>query len=290
MRSSEEVAEAGTVQIGAAVDGDPGPGLRNLRELSPRRPSFVHRIYSVWFRHVRVYSKNLISNALPPFLEPLIFLVGLGLGLSQYVPAMEGVPYIEYLASGLMITAAMFTAAFECSFGTYIRLEFDKVYDGMLGSPITANDLLIGEILWAGTKGFVFTLSVLIITAAFGILPLGATLIAPFVGFLTGTMFGVIGFLMTSLVANINQFNFFFSGFISPMFFFAGVVFPVENLPVAIRPISEILPLTHPVRIVRGFAMGEYDPVMLLDLAYMIAVTFGIGWWGITRLKRKLID
>ena len=270
--------------------GSGPPPRAEARELTPVRPSLAHRIYSVWYRHVRVYSKNLISNALPPFLEPLIFLVGLGLGLSQYVPAMQGVPYIEYLASGLMITAAMFTAAFECSFGTYIRLEFDKVYDGMLGSPISADDLLVGEILWAGTKGFVFTLSVLIVTAAFGILPLGATLIAPIIGFLTGTMFGVIGLLITSTVANINQFNFFFSGFISPMFFFAGVVFPVDNLPPIVRPISEILPLTHPVRVVRGFAMGELEAIMLFDVAYMILVTVAVGWWAIHRLKRKLID
>ncbi|MFW5806665.1 MAG: ABC transporter permease [Spirochaetota bacterium] len=255
-----------------------------------RRPSPVHRLYSVWFRHVRVYSKNLISNALPPFLEPLIFLVGLGLGLSRYIGIMEGLPYVEYLASGLMMTTAMFTAAFECSFGTYIRLEFDKVYDGMLGAPITANDLLVGEILWAGTKGFIFSLSVLIIVGVFGILPVDRLLVAPLIGFLTGTMFAVLGFLVTSWVKNINQFNFFFSGFISPMFFFSGVVFPVENLPAIVRPISEALPLTHPVRMTRAFASWDFGPILWWDLAYMLVLTVGVGAFAVHRLRRTLIQ
>jgi lipooligosaccharide transport system permease protein len=269
---------------------EPRTGYSNHRELTGGRPSIVHRLYSVWFRHVRVYSKNLISNALPPFLEPLIFLVGLGLGLSRYIGVMEGLPYVEYLASGLMMTAAMFTAAFECSFGTYIRLEFDKVYDGMLGAPITADNLLVGEILWAGTKGLVFSLSVLIIVGVFGIRPVGQMLLAPLVGFLTGTMFGALGFLVTSWVSNINQFNFFFSGFISPMFFFSGVVFPVDNLPAVVRPISEALPLTHPVRVTRAFSTGEFDPILWWDLAYMVLLTIGVGAWSIRRLRRKLVQ
>lgn len=261
-----------------------------IRVAAHRRPSLPTRLFSVWFRHVRVYSRHIISNALPPFLEPLIFLVGIGLGLGQYINQMDGFPYLEFLGSGLLMTAAMFTAAFECTFATYIRLEFDKVYDGMLAAPITANNLLVGEMLWAGTKGFVFSFSVMIIVVAFGVLPLPGVLIAPFVGFLTGTMFAALGFLITSFVTSINHFNFFFSGLISPMFFFSGVVFPVENLPAVVRPISEVLPLTHSVRITRGFALGNIEPIMLLDLAYIVVFTFAVGWIAIHRLKKKLID
>ena len=131
-------------------------------------PPFSHRIYAVWYRHMRVYTKNLITNGFPPFLEPLIFLSAIGLGLGKYVTEMGGVPYIKFLASGLLVTAAMFTAAFECSYGTYIRLEFDKAYDSMLAAPITVNNLLVGEILWAGTKGMFFSTAVLVVITIFG--------------------------------------------------------------------------------------------------------------------------
>ena len=253
-------------------------------------PPLWNRVGSVWYRHARVYSQNLLSNALPPFLEPLIFLVGIGLGLGQFIGRMDGVPYIEYLASGLLVTTAMFTAAFECSFGTYIRLEFDKVYDGMLAAPITVTNLLVGEILWAATKGLVFSLTVLIIASLFGILnPLTAAL-TPIVGFMTGAMFGAFGLVATSLVGNISQFNFLFSGFLSPMFFFCGVVFPISRLPTVVRPFAEFLPLTHPVRLARAIALDRYDPIIIWDIGYILAVTLGLTVIAVVRLRRRLLN
>jgi len=271
----------------ADIDGDTETTVVRVPVTEPR---FFSRIISVWYRHVRVYSRHLISNALPPFLEPLIFLIGIGLGLGKYIDTMDGFPYLEYLASGLLMTAAMFTASFECTFGTYIRLEFDKVYDGMLASPLTAKNLMVGEMLWAGTKGFVFTISVLIVVTAFGTVPIGWSLVTPFVGFMTGVLFGALGLLITSFVKSINHFNFFFTGLLSPMFFFSGVVFPVENLPAAIRPISEVLPLTHPVRLTRSLALGQENPLWWFDLLYMVAFIVLVGWIAIWRLEKKLID
>lgn len=260
---------------------------RAHRHLPPR---FFHRVYSVWLRHVRVYSRNLISNALPPFLEPLVFLVGIGLGLGGFISEMEGLPFIQYLASGLLVTAAMFTAAFECTFGTFIRLEFEKVYQGMLGSPITASNLIVGEMLWAGTKGFTFTLSVSLVIAAFGILPPARIIIAPFIGFLTGLMFACLSLLITSYVKTINHFNFYFSAFISPMFFFSGVVFPIENLPAVTRPVTEALPLTHSVRLVRAFAFLEFEAIHAWDAAYIVLFIGIVGSMALVRLQKRLID
>ncbi len=257
---------------------------------SLRYPPLWNRVGSVWYRHLRVYSQNLISNALPPFLEPLIFLVGIGVGLGQFIGRIDGVPYIEYLASGLLVTTAMFTAAFECSFGTYIRLEFDKVYDGMLAAPITVTNLLVGEVLWAATKGLVFSLTVLIIASVFGILNPATAALAPIVGFMTGAMFGAFGLVATSIVNNISQFNFLFSGFLSPMFFFSGVVFPISRLPAVVRPLAEVLPLTHPVRLARAIALDRLEPIIVWDVAYMLIVTVGLTILAIVRLRRRLVD
>jgi lipooligosaccharide transport system permease protein len=238
---------------------------------------------------MRVYTRNLFSNALPPFIEPIIFLAGIGLGLGAAVGPMEGIPYIRFLALGLLMTAAMFTSAFEMSYGTYIRLVFEKVYDSMLGAPLTAMDIMVGEILWCGTKGAVFTLSVLIICLLSGALQAGWVIAAPVIGFLTGVMFAVLSLLVTTLVSNINNFNFFFSGFLSPMFFFSGVVFPLSNLPSWLRPVAEAVPLTHPVRLVRGLS-GGLLPIHLWDLAYIVGFTVLVGWIALLRMRRKLIE
>ena len=153
-------------------------------------PPLVKRLYGVWFRHVRVYTRHLLSNGFPPFLEPLIFLAGIGLGLGKYITdPVEGQQYIEFLSIGLLVTASMWTAAFECSFGTFIRLEFEKVYDGMLAAPITADNLIVGEMLWAGSKGFFFSFAVLCVLSLFGVVPLPQALAAPFVGFGNAFMF-----------------------------------------------------------------------------------------------------
>lgn len=254
-----------------------------------RIPSQATRIGAVWYRHYRVYVKNIFSNALPPFIEPLVFLAGIGLGLGIFIKEMDGIPYLQFLASGLLVTAAMFTAAFEMSFGTYIRLMFDKVYDGMLGAPLTARDLMLGEILWCGSKGAIFTGSVMLICLALGALPIGPVLFAPIVGFLTGILFAVLSLLVCTLVDNINNFNFFFSGFLSPMFFFSGVVFPISNLPAWMRPLAEIVPLTHPVRLIHGLSRG-LGLIHLWDLAYILIFTFLIGWLAIHRISKRLID
>ena len=151
-------------------------------------PGFFHRIYSVWYRYARVYVNNIFSNAFPPFFEPLIFLAGIGLGLGTYITSMDGMPYIKFLASGLLVTTAMFTAAFECTYGTFLRLEYDKVYDGILAAPISVKNLIFGEILWASTKGFFFSAAVLFIISLFGIVSTPFSLLVPIVGFVTGFM------------------------------------------------------------------------------------------------------
>ncbi|MCU0916583.1 MAG: ABC transporter permease [Planctomycetes bacterium] len=253
-------------------------------------PSLSRRLYSVWYRHVRVYTKNLLSNGLPPFLEPLLFLAGVGLGLSKYITqSMEGLSYIEFLGTGLLVTAAMFTAAYECTFGTFIRLEFEKVYDGMLAAPITVNDLIIGEIIWAGTKGVFFTFAVLCVLTAFRIVRLPEGLLTPLVGFITGVMFATLSLWVTSFVKTIQHFNFYLTGVLSPMFFFSGVVFPVSNLPSSVRFAAEIMPLTHCVRLARAVCIGQYPPGLLLSLAYAVVFTVLTGWLAIRRLRRRLI-
>jgi lipooligosaccharide transport system permease protein len=256
-----------------------------------RYPPLRWRLYSVWYRHMRVYTRNLLSNGFPPFVEPFIFLVGIGLGLGNYITEpIGGVKYIEFLGTGLLVTTAMFTSAFECSFGTFIRLEFEKVYDGMLAAPITVNNLIVGEMLWAGSKGLFFSFAVLCILSAFKIVTLPYGLLAPLVGFLTGVMFAALSLLVTSFVKTINHFNFYFTGFISPIFFFSGVVFPIKNLPAPVRPLAEIVPLTHSVRLVRSVCTNNYKPVLLLDLLYIAIFILVVGYFAIRRLRKRLVN
>jgi lipooligosaccharide transport system permease protein len=256
-------------------------------ECSP--PPLPKRLASVWYRHMRVYTRNLVSNGLPPFLEPIIFLVGIGLGLGRYIAEMDGMPYLVFLATALPVTSAMFTSAYECTFGTFVRLEYQKAYDGMVAAPVTVTDLFVGELLWAGTKGLFFSACVVLVMALFGALPLPAGLVALPIGFLTGTMFGALSLVVTAFVRNINHFNFYFTGLLSPMFFFAGTVFPLESLPRVLRLFAELLPLTHPVRLTRSLITGRPSAVLWADLAFLLVATALAGWYGIRRLRARIV-
>ncbi|PKM78179.1 MAG: ABC transporter [Firmicutes bacterium HGW-Firmicutes-15] len=256
-----------------------------------RPPSGWNRITSVWHRHERVYNSNFISNAFPPLLEPLIILAGLGIGLGSYIQTMGTMSYTLFLASGIIVTSSMYTAAFECTYGTFIRLEFDHVYDGMLGAPISPTNLILGEILFAGTKGFIFALAVLIITWLTGIIDYPLSIIAAFIGFICGIMFGTLSMWITSCVKNINHFNFYFTGLLSPMFFFSGSVFPIENLPPAMQWVAEATPLTHVVRLARAFCVADQlGWYLMTDLLYCGIFILITGWLAVRGLKKRLVD
>ncbi len=254
-------------------------------------PSVYKRIYSVWYRHFKVYSKNIISNGFPPFLEPIIFLAGIGVGLGKYIVSMDNMPYIGFLAIGLPLSSAMFTASFECTFGTFIRLEYAKVYDGILTGPVSVSDLFMGEVLWSGTKGFFFATIVLFVFFILNTIPfsIGIALLLPIMGFVTGVMFSVIALLFTTFVKDINHLNFYITGFLSPVFMFSGVIFPVKNLPPFLQNIVEIFPLVHIVKIVRAVYGQNYSPYLFFDVFYCIIFTFIIGYFAIKRFKKRIL-
>ena len=262
--------------------------------INSQPPSLLRRLYSVWYRHFRVYTKHIISNAFPAMFEPLIFLAAIGIGLGMFVESINGIPYVEFLASVIVIPTAMYTAAFECSFGTFIRLEFDKVYDGMLAASISIYDLFIGEIIFAGTKGCFFsTIVLLVITMAgipLNIQPAYTSIIIPLAGLLTGLMFGAFSLFITSYVDTINHFNFYFTGFLTPLFFFSGIVFPLDRLPYSLQLVAETLPLIHSVEIVRGLYFNTFQIRFIYDLLYILIFTLIFSFWAVKRLEHKIIQ
>jgi lipooligosaccharide transport system permease protein len=253
-------------------------------------PSIFKRIFSVWYRHYRVYVQNIISNGFPIFMEPLFFLFAFGIGMTKYITDMGGVSYLTFLASGLLITPAMYTASYECTFGTFIRLEYEKVYDGMLASPLSYKDLVIGEILFSGTKGLFFSFCIMLVIVPFGLISIPWALIAPLCGLFTGLMFASVSLIITAFVTNINHFNFYFTGFLTPMFFFSGTVFPIENIPLNFRWIAELFPLTHTVRIARAFCIESFNINLIFDLIYTIIFIIITGLLAVILLRRRLID
>jgi lipooligosaccharide transport system permease protein len=246
-------------------------------------------LYGVWYRHVQVYRETLWANSLPPILEPLLFFSAIAFGLGPYLPGFEGMPYRAFISSGIVATSAMFTGAFETTFGTFIRLVFQRTYDSMLGTHLEVSEMFTGELLFTATKGFAFSAVVMLVTAAFGVRLNAWCALVPLVGAATGYMFGALGLVVCSYVRTINNFNFFLTGVISPMFFFSGTFFPIRGIHPALDVISRVMPLTHAVELSRALYKAHFSAAIAWSLSALILYIVVLHGIAIRRMRRRVI-
>ena len=235
--------------------------------------SLPHAI-AVWQRNAAMYRRTWKLNLLPNFFEPLLYLLSIGIGVGSYVTQMEGMSYVQFLAPGLVAVAAMNGASFEVTYNTFVRLNYEKTYDSMLTTPIQPEDLLFGEVLWAVTRACIYGACFYAVITALGLAPLPSSLAALLVLPLAGLLFAAIGIAFSLRVVTIDLFNFYFTLFLTPLFLFSDIFFPLkERLPGAWLWLAEALPLVHPVRLARATFRGELSPILAWDVFYVVALS-----------------
>ncbi len=247
------------------------------------------RVLAVWKRFRRVYFKSLLANMLPPVLEPLFFILGLGVGLSAYLGLVDGVQYSVFLAPGMMAISPMWSASFETTYGTYMRMEYEHIYDAILASPVSFGEMILGEVLWVSSKSAAFSLVVVAVTALFGLVHSWWALLVPLAGFVTGTIYALMGIIVTSKVREISNFNFYMTGILTPQFYFCGAVFPLDQLPSFLRSISYIVPLTHVVELMRSFCLADFHAGLLLNAAVCLLWVAVLWPLAYRFLKRRIV-
>ncbi len=230
---------------------------------------------AVWCRNASMYSRTWKWNLLPNFFEPVFYLTAVGIGVGAYIQEMGGMPYVAFLAPGLVCVSAMNGASFEVTYNVYVRLTFEKSYDAMLTTPIEPDDVLAGEILWALTRASIYGGSFFLIVVAFGLAPLPHSLLAIPVLMLTGLLFASIGMAFSVNVYTIDYFSFYFTLFLTPLFLFSDVFFPLdERLTPIWQWVAECLPLLHPVRLARAAFSGNASlPLVTWDLTYIVGLS-----------------
>ena len=249
-------------------------------------------LFGVWYRHVRVYCKTLLANITPPILEPLFFFTAVALGLGSYLAgerSFDGLPYSTFVASGLIAASPMFTAVFETTFGTFVRLMFQKTYDAMLGTHLRLSEVFVGEMLFCATKGAVFATVVLLITMVFGVRPTGWCVLVPVIGFLTAYLFAAIGLIVTSYVKLITNFSFFTSGVITPLFFFSGTFFPIRGHYAWLDVVSFLVPLTHPIELCRALFKADLNGTTAWHLLALAAWIAACHLLALRRMRRRVL-
>ena len=252
------------------------------------RLSVPHAL-AVWQRNASMYRRTWMWNILPNFFEPVLYLVSIGIGVGAYISTMRGMPYIEFLAPGLLCVAAMNGASFEVTYNIFVRLTYEKAYDAMLTTPIEPDDILCGEVLWAITRAMIYGGCFFIILMVAGLAPLPQALLTLAVIPLAGLLFACIGVAFSLRVPAIDQFSFYFTLFLTPLFLFSDIFFPLEErLSGRWLWVAEALPLLHPVRLARGAFAGQFSNVLFWDLAYILVVSAILFAWARRAVHTRL--
>jgi lipooligosaccharide transport system permease protein len=253
-------------------------------------PELSYRVWRVWRRDFDVFMKTWKVNFFPPLLEPIFYLLALGFGPGTLVKRIEGMPYAQFIAPALISISMMYSSFFECTYGSFVRMYFQKTFDAIITTPVSIEEVIAGEILWGASRSLISAMIVLGVVEVFGLIrsPL-ALLILP-LAVLSGLMFSAIAMCFTSLAPNIDFFNYPGFLFITPMFLLSGTFFPLAQLPWGVQLIAQaFLPLTHTVNLARGLILGELDQSSLISLCWIIAVTVVFFILSINLMRRKLI-
>ena len=251
------------------------------------------RFVRVWQRNFVVYRKTWKIGFLPPLLEPLFYLAAFGAGLSVMVGrvnyAGNDISYTAFIAPALIAINIMQSAFFETTFSSFVRMFYQKTFDGMLATPLSVDEVITGELLWGATKSAIGTVLMMLVLSAFGLLHYpGAILLVP-IAFLGGLAFACAGMICTAIVPTIEVFNLPIFLFITPMFLFGGTFFPLTNLPAWAQVVAQTLPLTHLVELCRGVALGGFRGGLFYSFLYLslwIAFFFPLA---IVLMRRHLI-
>ena len=238
-------------------------------------PRLTYRVWKVWHRNFDVFTKTIKVNFLPSLLEPILYLLAFGFGLGGFIPSIQDQSYIGFIAPALVAISVMNGSFFECTFASFVRMYFQKTFDAIVATPVSVEEVVAGELLWGATRATFNTTIVLAVVAAFGLIssPL-FLLVIPF-AFFGGLMFASIAMCFTSVAPNIDFFNFPSFLFLTPMFFLCGTFFPLTSLPLAAQGVAlAILPLTHVVNVIRGLVSGHLEPILGLNPAALIAISF----------------
>lgn len=220
----------------------------------------VKRAFRVWQRHLTVYTKLYKSSFALNFVEPILYLSALGLGLGAYVGKIHGVSYIEFIAPGIIASSAMFAAIYECTYGTYVRMTFQKTFDAILATPINIDDLIAGELMWGATKSILYGTTIAVVISALGLVHSPMIILIIPVLFLSGLIFSELSVVVASIIPGIDSFNYFYTLVMTPMFLFSGIFFPIDTLPVIVRTIAFFTPLYHFVNVCRSLSDGHLAP------------------------------
>ena len=258
---------------------------RPMRRLEPAA------IAGVMSREVANFGTYWKGTTFSSLLEPIVYLLAFGLGLGSTVIAngVEGLSYVEFVGTGMVATAVIFSSALPAMFGTFVKHRFQRTYDAILAAPVDVEELVTAETLWISLRAGVYGCFPLLVSFAFGLDPTWGMLLVPFFAFITAIGFGSFGIAVAGTVGKIDQFNYVTTLVITPLFLVAGTFFPINQLPEGFQVLAQFNPLYQLVELVRGAAFG-FEAVDVLRVLALLGFGFAMWRLAVRQMTRRLVD
>jgi lipooligosaccharide transport system permease protein len=250
-----------------------------------KTPSY--RSLRVWQRNRDVFFKLWHTEVPGFFAEPVLILLAMGVGLGTYV--VLGSSYLEFIAPGILAAYAMFSSASECTYGSFVRMKYQRTFDAIIATPVNMEDVVAGEVFWGATRSLLTTCAILIVISAFGLVHSPWALLTIPLSIAAGLMFSSIALVVTSISPTIYTFNYFFTLFITPMFFFSGVFFPLSAFSSTVQRLCWISPLTPVANLSRALVSGHPGEGAWWGLAIVFGITAIFFPLSLYLMRRRLL-
>jgi lipooligosaccharide transport system permease protein len=240
-------------------------------------------------RHLQVFRRTWRHSIMFNVIEPLLYLGAMGFGLGALVQQVDGMSYIQFIAPGMVALSAMYAATFECTYGTFVRLHYQKTFQALLAGPITVNNVILGEMLYGTLKSVLFGSVILMVITALGQVHSLQALAIPLVLVVTGAVFAVLALWYTAVITSIDYLNYYITLVILPFLLFGGLYFPANSLPVWVQAANWLNPLYHSVVICRALVLGQGSGQLVIHLLILVGMGAAALPFPLRLMKKRLI-
>ena len=244
----------------------------------------------VLVREIINFSSFWRSATFSSTVEPTIYLLAFGFGFGTLVGTINGFDYVEFVGTGTVATAVLFSSAFPAMFGTFVKYQFQRTYDAILAAPVSTEELVTAEVLWIATRAGVYGCVPMIVAVFFGLDPQWGMLTVPFIAWLSGLGWACFGIMVAGFAKSFENFNYVVSAVLTPLFLVAGTFFPLDDFPEWIQALAKLNPLYWTVELVRDAVLYGFEWVDLVGVAYLVAFALVLWRIAIVAMTRKLID
>jgi lipooligosaccharide transport system permease protein len=241
-------------------------------------------------RHARAY-RHAWGVLLSGFLEPLFYLLSIGVGIGELVgkvigPGGHPVGFTSFVAPALLATSSMNGAVLDSTFNVFFRLKYSKSYDAALATPMRPADIALGDIGWALIRGGLYAVGFIVVMLAMGLVHSAWAAVALPAALLIGFGFAGAGMACTTFMRSWQDFDFIILATL-PMFLFSTTFFPLSVYPRPLQIVVECTPLYQGVVLMRGLTFGVVGPGLLWHAAYLALMGLAglrVAAWRISRL------